>query len=125
MRGLAECLVDRRVERDDAAGELATNTLGVLKLLSGDRQCAGKTARDLGRKTGEQCPQPASRTTQIGSSEDDAGADNADADLARTIDGEHEGLSVQPPGRAELVQRDDRGRIASQRRGVSREIAQQ
>ena len=82
LRGFAERLVDHRVERDDPADEFAPDRLGVLEFGSGDRQCAGEPAGDLGRDRGEQARQPAPRAAEIGSGENDAGADDADADLA-------------------------------------------
>ena len=92
---------------------------------SGGGQCAGKPAADLGRNGGEQGGQPAPGAAQIGSGEHDAGADDADADLAGAGDGEHEGLTVQAPDGAELVARDDRRRVAGERRRIGGEVAQQ
>ena len=68
--------------------------------------------------------QPAPGAAEIGSGEDDAGADDADADLAGAGDCEHEGAAVRAAGRAKLVARDDRGRIAGQCRRIGREIVQ-
>ena len=124
LGGLAERLVDDRVECDDAANELAPHRLGFFKSGSGDRQGAGEAAGDLGRNGGEQGGQAAPRAAEIGSGENDAGADDADADLADAVDGEQEGLTVRAAGRTELVARDDRRRIAGERRRIGREVAQ-
>ncbi len=95
LRGFAERLVDDRVERDDPADELAPDRLGVLEFGSGSDQCAGEPAGDLGRNGGEQRGKPAPGAAEIRYGEDDAGADDADADLAGAVDGEHEGLPVR------------------------------
>src|SRR5207248_766897 len=79
----------------------------------------------LGRDGGEQGGESAWRATEIRSGENDAGAHDADADLARAIDGEHECLPVEAACLAELVAGDDRGRIAGQSCGIGRKIAQE
>jgi hypothetical protein len=45
--------------------------------------------------------------TEIGSSEHDAGGDDANADLGAADYGEHKGFAVCAPGCAELAARDD------------------
>jgi hypothetical protein len=123
-RRLAEGLVDHRVERDDSPGEFPSHRLSVGEIGSGHRQRAGEPVADFGRESGEQRRQSPPRATKIGTGENDAGADDADADLAGAEDRKHEGFAVRAAGRAELVARDDRRRIAGQRRRVSREVAQ-
>ena len=62
--------------------------------------------------------------TEIGEREHDAGGDDADANLERAIDGEDEDDAVRASDRSENVDRDNRRRVAGERCGVSREIAQ-
>src|SRR5207237_10286987 len=112
------------VERDDPPNELAPDRLGALEFRSGGSQGAGEPSRNLGRNGGEQSGEPARGVAQIGSGENDAGADNAEADLARGEDGEHEGLPVQTADGSELVARDERRGIAGHGRGLRRESPQ-
>jgi hypothetical protein len=91
---LTECFVDNGVERDDPSNELAPDCLCALEFGSGVSQGAGEPTRNLGRYSGEQGGESAWRATEIRSGENDAGANDADADLARAKDGEHECLSV-------------------------------
>ena len=68
--------------------------------------------------------QPASGAAEIGSGEDDAGRNDADADFAGAGDCEHEGAALRPAGRAELVAGDYRDRIAGQCGRVGSKIFQ-
>ena len=61
---------------------------------------------------------------EIGYRENDAGSDDADANLADPIDSEYEGVPVRAAGLTEFVVRDDRGRITGQRRRVRGKILQ-
>ena len=124
LAGLADRLVDDRIERDDPADELASLGLRVRQLRPRQRQHAGKSARDLGRQIREGRCQPALGAAEIGAGENDAGAHDADADLAGAGDRQHEDLRSRASGRAERVGGDDRGRIAGERRRVGREVAQ-
>ena len=96
-----------------------------LEFGSGGGQCAGEPAANLGRNGREQRGEPAPCPAQIRHGENDAGADDADADFAGTVDREHEGLPVETADGAELVARDDRGGVTGQCRGIGREVAQE
>ena len=61
---------------------------------------------------------------EIGPGEDDAGAHDADADLAGTEDRQHEDVRTRAAGRPERVGGDDRGGVAGERRRVGCEVAQ-
>jgi hypothetical protein len=123
--GFSDCLVDDRVDRGDAPDELPPHRLSFRQCRPGQRQGTGEPSGDLGRESGEQGGQPAPGTAEIGTSKHDAGADDADADLAGAGHREQEGLPVQTPGRTELVARDDRGGVAGERCGIGRVVAQE
>jgi hypothetical protein len=53
---------------------------------------------------------------EIAAGEDDAGAHDADADLAGAPHRQHEHVRARASGRAERVRGDDRRRIAGERR---------
>jgi hypothetical protein len=123
--GLPDCLVDDRIERGDPPDELPPHRLRFRQVRPGQRQGPGKPSGDLGGDGGEQGGQPASGAAEIGSGKHDAGADDADADLAGAGHREQEGLPVQTPGRAELVARDDRSGVTGERCGICRVVAQE
>jgi hypothetical protein len=126
MRGLAEGLVDHRVERDNPPGELSSLLLGIVEIGSRHRQRAGKSAGDLGRDGGEQGRQPAGGAAEIRSGENDAGRNDADADFAGPVDRNQKGcIAIHATGGSEQVAGDDRYRIPGQRRRIGREVAQQ
>ena len=87
-------------------------------------QRTGQPVGNLGRNRRERRGQSASGTPEIGYRENDAGSDDADANLADPIDSEHEGVPVRAAGLTEFVVRDDRGRITGQRRRVRGKILQ-
>jgi len=107
LGGLAKRFVDDRVECDDSPDKFTACRLCVREFGSGQRQCAGKSARNFGGNGGEQYGQPALRATGIGSKEHDAGRDDANANLGAANDGEHKDFAVCAPGCPELTVRDD------------------
>ena len=125
LGGLPDRLVDHRIERDDPPDELASDRLRLRQAWPGQRQGAGKSARDFGRQAREQRGQPALGAAEIGPGEDDAGAHDADADLARAGDRQHEDVRIWASGRAERVGGDDRRGVAGERRRIGGEVAQQ
>src|SRR6516164_4907399 len=88
LGGLAKCFVDDRVECDDSPDKFTACRLCIREFGSGQRQCAGKSARNFGGNGGEQCGQPATCVTEIGSKEHDAGRHDANADLGGPYAGE-------------------------------------
>ena len=90
-----------------------------------ERQRAADLRGDFGQQISEQGGQPPRSGAKIGAREDNAGAHDADPDLADAGNGESEGFAIHAAGRAELIAGDDRGRLTGQRRRVGREIAQQ
>ena len=123
--GLADRLVDDRIERRGPPDERASDRLRVRQARAGLRQGAREAAHDLGRQRREQRREAARRAAEIGPGEDDPGAHDADADFARAVDRDQEDLPVGAAGRAERAGGDDRGRVAGERRRVGREVAQQ
>ena len=107
LGGLADRLVDHRVERNDTPDELAPHWLRLRKLGSRQRQSTSEPAGNFGGEGGEQGGQPALRATEIGSRQHDAGGDDANADLGAADDGEHKGVAVCAPEIPELAARDD------------------
>ncbi len=124
LGGFPERFVDGRVKRDDAPQEFAPEPLQFRERWPGSRQCGREPAGDFRRQAGEQRGQAPGRAAAIGPGEDDAGARDADPDLADARDGQHEGLAVRAAGGAQLVAGDDRGGVARQRRRIGREVAQ-
>jgi hypothetical protein len=125
VRDLAERFVNHGVERDDASDEVAPNRAHFRQLRADQRERGGEPVGDFSRNLRKPGRQPATRATEIGSGEDDSGADDAEADFAGAEDGEHEHIATGTPDRTEVVAGDDRRRIAGQRRRVCREVAQQ
>src|ERR1700690_3456750 len=65
------------------------------------------------------------RAAEISQSENNSSTDNPNADIARTVNGQHERLRVRATRRSKLVTRYDGGRVACERGRVGREITQQ
>jgi hypothetical protein len=107
LGGLAKRFVDDRVESDDSPDKFTACRLCIREFGSGQRQRAAKSTRNFGGNGGEQCRQPATCVTEIGSKEHDAGGDDANADLGASDYGEHEDFAVCAPGCPELTARDD------------------
>jgi hypothetical protein len=110
LSGLAKRFVDDRVECDDSPDKFTACRLRVREFGSGQRQCAGKSARNFAGDGGEQCRQPATCVTEIGCKEHDAGGHDANADLGAADDGEYKDFAVCAPGCPELAARNDRRR---------------
>src|SRR5271168_587365 len=98
LGGLADRLVDHRVERDDTPDQLPPHWLRLRKLGSCQRQSTGEPAGNFGGEGGEQGGQPATCATEIGSHQHDAGGDDANADLGAADYGENEDFAVCAPG---------------------------
>src|ERR1700721_853 len=98
---LSESLVDYRIEGDDATDQLASFRLCLCQLPPGPRQRTGKPVDDLDRQIGQGRCRPPLGAAKISAREDDAGANDPDADLARAPDRQHEDVRARPSGRAE------------------------
>ena len=98
LGGLAKRFIDDRVECNDAPDKFTACRLRIREFRSGQRQCAGKSAGDLGGNGCEQCGQPATCATEIGCKEHDAGGDDANADLGAADDGEDKNFAVCATG---------------------------
>jgi hypothetical protein len=107
LGGLAKRLANDRVECDDPPDKFTACRLCIREFGSGQCQCAGKSARYFGGNGGEQCGQPATCVTEIGSKEHHAGRHDANADLGAADHGEHKDFAVCAPGCPELTARDD------------------
>ena len=113
LRRFPDRLVNDRVERDDAADEFPSNPLDVVKIGSGDRQRVDKSVSNPGRSGREQPSQAPRRVAEIGGGEEDAGANDANDDLASAANGEQEGgICIDPASGAEQVAAYDRCRLA-------------
>jgi hypothetical protein len=124
-RGLPERFINDRIERDDPTGEFAARRLRVEVLSPGRRQFADETTYDSGREIRELRREPARSAAEIAQPENDAGADDADADLARPGHGEQKsGVCIDPADSAEEFGRDDRHRVSGQCGRIGREVAQ-
>src|SRR5271154_2590468 len=102
LGGLADRLVDHRVERDHTPEELLPHWLRLRKPRP-SRQGAGKPPHNLGRYVRDQGGEPALPSTEIGSRQHDAGGDDADADLGAADYGEQKDVAVCAPEIPELV----------------------
>jgi hypothetical protein len=90
------------------------------RLLEFGRYAAGRRA-ERGQGNG----QLTAGVAEIGPGENNAGGDDADADLGDAGDGEREGLSVQAAGGTKLIAGNDHGRIPGQSGRIRRVVLQQ
>src|SRR5882724_10211535 len=112
VAGLPEHLINDGVERDDAPGELAALGFRVLKLRLCKGEHAAKSPYDLGCQICKCFSEPALGAAEISTGEDDAGARDPDAYLARARDRQKEDVRTRTSGRAEIIGGNDSRGIA-------------
>ena len=79
--------------------------LRVRQLRRRQRQHADKAVGDAGRQIGEGLREPPAGAAEIGPGENDAGAHDADADLAGAVDRKQEDARARASGRAQRCRR--------------------
>ena len=89
LRRLPERLVDHRVEANNSLDEGAPHRSRGGRSGPGRCERTGKAGRDSCCQFCQVCGQQLPATAEIGCGENDAGADDANASLARTGDGQH------------------------------------
>src|ERR1700757_2920929 len=109
LRRFADRLIDGGIEGNDTADEVAPNGLRIGLVEPRCLQCSSELGHDSGGKTCEPRGQLVAGAAKIGPSENNAGRDDADADLGDAGDGEREGLSVQASGGTKLIAGNDQG----------------
>ena len=120
----ADCFIDGGAERGDAADQFAPNHPDLQQLRTFAHERAGKPVADRRRDAGKLHCQLAPRMAEIRACQHEAGTDDADADFAGAIDGEHQDIAVGAAGRPEQVRGNDRGRVAGERRPIGGKILQ-
>ncbi len=125
LTGLSESLIDRRVERDDAADEFAPLCPRGHCVGTRQRESTAQSARDVGRHIDERCRQPPRSTAEIGPGLDDPRARDADTDFGGAPNRQHEYLIARASCGAEDVGGDDDRGVAGERRRVRSEVAEQ
>src|SRR5690349_24336202 len=98
-----ERLVDHWVEGNNALYECAPRRSRDGWFGPGRCERAGKAGRDSCRQVCKTRGQQPPGAAEIGCSENDAGADDANASLARTGDSQHEYVTVCAAGCTELI----------------------
>jgi hypothetical protein len=124
LRRFADRLVDGGIEGNDTADEVAPNGLRIGLAGPCCLQCSSELGHDSGGKACEQRGQLTAGVAAIGPGENNAGGDDADADLGDAANGERESLSVQAAGGTKLIAGNDHGRIPGQGGRVRRVVLQ-
>src|SRR5271170_1863183 len=125
LRRFADRLVYGGIERNDPPDELASNRLRIRPLRITCRQRARKSTYDFRRQGCHLQSQSTSRAAEISQSENNSSTDNPNADIARTVNGQHERLRARTTRGSKLVTRYDGSCVACERGRVGGEITQQ